>query len=419
MTKTISIIGLGKLGSCMAAVYASKGYHVIGVDLNPVTVATVNDGRAPVSETGLQALFTQNRERIEATTDTLKAVNRSDITFIIVPTPSVEDGSFSTQFVTAACQQIGLGLATKQGGHLVVLTSTLLPGDCERDVIPMLEQASGKKVGKDFDFCYSPLFIAIGSVIKNLLHPDFFLVGEFDKPSGDILESFYETTCDNRAPIRRMSIPSAELTKISVNSYVTMKITFANMLGEVAEHIPGADIDDVTDALGNDKRIGSAYLKSGLGYGGPCFPRDNRAFAAVAARRGVHVPFASKTDEYNQSVMDRWTANIQRTISPLEPVAIVGTSYKPGTAFAEESQAIGIAKRLLALGYHLHIFNPYGNEHAQELLGDSVTYHDSLGSCLGSAHVLFLGLPMESLARELKQRDAQKSLTIIDPWKQL
>ena len=418
MKKIISVVGLGKLGSCMATVYARKGYTVIGVDLNPDTITAINQGQPPVREKNLQEFLHESHERISATTDTHDAVIRSDLTFIIVPTPSKEDGSFSTEYVTSACKEIGLGLSQKQGYHLVVLTSTVLPGDCERDIIPVLEQTSGKKAGQDFGFCYSPLFIAIGSVIQNLLHPDFFLVGESDARAGDILEAFYQTVCDNRSVVRRMSIPSAELTKISVNSYVTMKITFANMLGEVASAIPGVNIDDVTSALGHDKRIGSAYLKAGLGYGGPCFPRDNRAFARMAEQRGVQVPFADKTDEYNNSLVNYWVQKIKRVAGIQEPIACIGVSYKPGTDFAEESQAISIAKQLLLEGYPVHVYNPDGNTHANKLLGSSVTYHENLESCIQTTNSIFLGLPMRSVVDSLKPLLEGRSVKIIDPWRQ-
>lgn len=416
----ISIVGLGKLGSCMAAVYASKGHALIGCDLNPSSVEAINQGRAPVSETDLQSLIDQSQGRLTATIDTADAVRRSGITFIIVPTPSLPDGSFSVEYVQAVCRDIASALKTKDGYHLVVLTSTLLPGDCEKHIIPTLEQYSGKSCGSKFGFCYSPLFIAIGSVIKNLLHPDFLLVGGHDERSGDVLESFYRTVCDNQAPVRRMSIPSAELTKISVNSYITMKITFANMLGEVAEQIPGVNIDDVTQALGSDARIGAAYLKSGLGYGGPCFPRDNRAFAHMAITRGVETPFAAKTDEYNQDIMKRWAEKIMASASKnTDVIALVGLSYKPDTAFAEESQTIGIASLLIAQGYNVHVHNPYGNDHARMLLGDSVTFHDDLASCLEQASVVFLGLPIPQVIEPLTRLRKTKSVKIIDPWGQM
>lgn len=415
----VSIIGLGKLGSCMAAVYASKGHDIFGFDINQLHVAAIAQGKPPVEETDLEVYLSQGKNRLHATASVQEAITKSSITFIIVPTPSEPSGVFSVEYVQTACREIGEALKTKDAYHLVVLTSTLLPGDCEGKIIPILEQTSGKICGRDFGFCYSPLFIAIGSVIHNLLHPDFFLIGERDARSGETLEAFYQTVSDNAAPVKRMSIPSAELTKISVNSYITMKITFANMLGEVAEKIPGVNIDDVTNALGSDKRIGGAYLKSGLGYGGPCFPRDNRAFARMALARGVDVPFAHKTDAYNTSIIQRWVDKIKSVASANDVIAIVGTSYKPGTAFAEESQSIGIARALVADGCMVHVYNPDGNAHTRQLLGESVTYHDELLPCLEQATIVFLGLPMEQVQEPIKLFRQTKPLTIIDPWRQL
>lgn len=415
----VSIIGLGNLGSCMAAVYASKGHEIFGFDVDASHVAAIHQGQPPVSETNLEKILSENHSRLHGMQSTQEAVTNSDITFIIVPTPSELSGSFSVEYVVAACQEIGETLRTKNDYHLVVLTSTVLPKDCEEKIIPVLEQSSGKTCGKDFGFCYSPLFIAIGSVIRNLLHPDFFLVGERDVRSGETLEAFYHTVSDNHAPVRRMSLPSAELTKISVNSYVTMKITFANMLGEVAEKISGVDIDDVTSALGSDKRIGGAYLKSGLGYGGPCFPRDNRAFAHMASARGVEAPFATKTDEYNNAIIQRWVNKIKSVTSSSDVIAMIGTSYKPGTAFAEESQSIGIARTLAKDGFTVHVHNPDGNEQTRQLLEESVIYHDELLPCLEQATVIFLGLPMEYLHEPLERLSQKKTIKIIDPWRQI
>src|SRR5258708_5056180 len=274
----------------MAASYASRGFTVLGVDINQQFVDALNLGKAPVQETNLQQYINENKERLSATVDYKSAVVGSDITFIIVPTPSESAGGFSIKYVLNAAEEIGKALAEKNSFHVVVLTSTVLPKDSEDYIIPALEKASGKKCGQDFGFCYSPEFIALGSVIRDLLNPDFFLVGEFDKKSGDILEEFYRQI-NEKAPVKRMTIPSAELAKISLNHFLTMKITFANMLAEVAENIPGVNVDSVVGAIGQDRRIGHHYLKPGLVFGGPCFPRDNRAFAYMAAKRGVSVPF--------------------------------------------------------------------------------------------------------------------------------
>jgi UDPglucose 6-dehydrogenase len=401
----------------MAAVYANKGHRVIGVDLNEKFVESINQKQAPVQEKDLQEFLVKS-ENLEATTNYEHAINNSDITFIIVPSPTDPSGGFSTKYIEEACKQIGECLKTKNSFHLVVVTSTVLPGDSREKLIPVLEEFSTKQCGSDFGFCYSPEFIAIGSVIRDLLNPDFFLIGEYDKKSGDVLEKFYQTISDNNAPMRRMSISSAELTKISVNSFLTMKITYGNMLAEIAENIPGVNVNDVAEALGSDKRIGKQYLKGGLGYGGPCFPRDNRAFNYVAQKYGTDAPYALATDQYNSSIVEKTVKKIKH-LAPLgSTIGVVGLSYKPGTHFAEESQAIMIAQTLADIGYHVHVFNPAGNEHCRTLLGDRVVYHSDLLSCLKASQVLFLSNADPAISSLPSLLNENISKIVIDPWRQ-
>jgi UDPglucose 6-dehydrogenase len=177
--------------------------------------------------------------------------------------------------------KIGKALARKNSYHLVVLSSTVMPGATEK-IRQMLEQTSGKRCGEEFGFCYNPEFIALGSVIRDMLNPDMLLIGESDERAGQILAGIYGNVCKSKPVVARMNFVNAELTKLSVNTYVTTKISYANMLAEICEKLPGADADVVTSALGLDSRIGRKYLKGALGYGGPCFPRDNVAFAALA-----------------------------------------------------------------------------------------------------------------------------------------
>ena len=173
----LSIIGLGKLGAPMAAVMAEKGHTVIGVDISPGFVNAINQGRAPVNEPGLEELVHKNRGRLAATTDCIDAVTATDVTFIIVPTPSEADGSFSLRYVLAAGDSIGQALRRKNKYHLVTLSSTVMPGSTGGKLLPVLEHASGKRCGDDFGLCYNPEFIALGSVIHDMLHPDMVLMG--------------------------------------------------------------------------------------------------------------------------------------------------------------------------------------------------------------------------------------------------
>ena len=266
----------------MAGCFASKGYPVVGIDVDPETVRLVNCGQAPVFEPGLSETLAAGKSRLSATQDYREAILNSEVTFVVVPTPSDDHGGFSTKYVGQAAREIGRALREKVGYHLIVLTSTVLPGSTEYGVVPLLEQASGKSCGEGFGCCYNPEFIALGSVIHDFLNPDFVLIGESDPLAGQRLVAIYNDVCDNKPPVARMSIINAELAKISVNTFVTMKITFANMLAAICEQLPGGDIDTVTSTLGLDSRIGQRYLKGALGYGGPCFPRDNLALAYLA-----------------------------------------------------------------------------------------------------------------------------------------
>ena len=252
MSRMFSIIGLGKLGASMAAAIASRGHGVIGVDVNQRAVAALNAGEAPVQETGLQALIEQNRERLRGTMSHEEAIRESELSFVIVPTPSDERGAFSLQYAAYAFREIGKALAKKSGPHTIVLTSTVLPGATRHGLLPILEHHAGKKGGVDFGLCYSPEFIALGSVIRDFLNPDFLLIGELDAASGAHLAACYADIMGAAVPVRRMTLENAELAKISVNAFVTMKITFANMLAELCAAMPGGDVDVVSDAIGLD-----------------------------------------------------------------------------------------------------------------------------------------------------------------------
>ena len=250
---------------------AAKGFRVIGVDLDPRKVEDINQGRAPVFEPQLEDTIRASAGRLTAHDDVAAAVAESEITFIVVATPSEADGSFSLRYVLASCETIGRALRAKAGRHLVVLTSTVMPGSTGGIVRETLERASGKRVGRDFGLCYNPEFIALGSVIRDFLNPDFLLIGESDPQSGDILEALYRQVCENQPGVARMNFVNAEIAKLSVNTFVTTKISFANMLARICEALPDADVDVVSGALGLDTRIGIKYLKGAVGYGGPVF----------------------------------------------------------------------------------------------------------------------------------------------------
>ncbi|MEP6923477.1 MAG: nucleotide sugar dehydrogenase [Pyrinomonadaceae bacterium] len=419
MQTKISVIGLGKLGASMAAAFASRGFEVIGVDVNEHSVQLLNEGQAPVQETDLGKYIEENKSRLRATMSHQEAVLNSEVSFVIVPTPSDDKGSFSLQYAAWAFKELGRALRHKKGYHTFVLTSTVLPGATRHGLLPILEHESGKKCGVDFGLCYSPEFIALGSVIRDFLSPDFTLLGEFDEKCGKAVEEVYAATMLNNAPCKRMSLENAELTKISVNTFVTTKITFANMLANLCERIPGGNIDVVTDALGTDTRIGRKYLTGALGYGGPCFPRDNVALSYIAEQLGSRAELAETTDRFNRSQAEKITNRLKPLIKYGATIAILGLAYKPGSHVVEESQGIYLAKTLSEAGARVVAFDPLAGETANNEFKGKILILNSVEQCLEQAEVVLI-TTADPIFQNLKYQNFNSEfnhIVVVDFWR--
>lgn len=416
----IAVIGLGKLGSPIAACLAAAGYAVLGVDTDPAKVEAVNSGRAPVRETGLDELIARAEGRLTATTEVDRAVEQADATFIMVPTPSDPDGRFSLRFVLAAVRAAGRALRARRGYHLVSVCSTVMPGATGGEIREALELASNRRVGETLGLCYSPEFIALGSVIRDYLNPDMVLIGESDRRAGDVLERIYRTVCRNEPVVQRMSFINAELTKIAVNSYITTKITFANMIAGICQNLLGADVDVVTGALGCDSRIGRKYLKGAVGYGGPCFPRDNVALARAADLAAAGADLARTVDQVNRQEVRR-LADLVRThlTDSQHTVGVLGLSYKPHTDVIEQSQGLLLTQLLASEGVPVIVHDPAALENARGVLGDDVRFAATLQECLEAADVIVITIPWPHYAQltGAMLAGAGRRRRLIDCWR--
>jgi UDPglucose 6-dehydrogenase len=339
--KTVSIIGLGKLGGCLAAVSALAGLKTIGIDLDQNRIKQLTDRQ--VEEPKLASVLDTCRDKLTLTTD-LAAAAETDASFFTVPTPSLLDGSFSNEHVlraVAACAK-----AVKKP-HYFVICSTVTPGSCGKTILPAIERITGQAS----HLAYNPKFIALGNVINGLSQPELELVGASDNDTGSALRRMYQiyyghTTCN-------MSLISAELAKIALNSYITVKISFTNQLRMIATQFPEADINDMLAALGHDSRVGKKYFNAGLSYGGPCFPRDNRLFDWTAHSVGQDAPLARAADTVNErSKTDVFNRVLNCTSGT---VAVLGMAYKPGTAVIDESPGLNLALRLQAAGRRVFV----------------------------------------------------------------
>lgn len=417
----VAVVGLGKLGAPLAAVIASKGNDVLGVDIDPDAVRRLGEGVAPVQEPGLQDLITANTERLSSTTE-LEAAGGCDVTILLVPTPSDARGAFTNAFLLDAIERVGRGLAHKDDYHVVVVASTVMPGSCEGELRPALERGSGREVGDSLGLCYSPEFIALGNVIRDMLEPDMVLIGESDTRAGDVLEALYEGVCENDPPFRRMSLVDAELTKIAVNTYVTMKISYANTLADICERLPGADVGNVTEALGLDTRIGRKYLRGAIAYGGPCFPRDNKAFAVFARDLGTNAPLAEATDAINEAQSQRLARIVLAELGENESVGVLGLSYKPDTGVVEESPGIALAQLLAESGVReINLFDPVATDAAMLLLGEGARPCASAGEVLERSDVVVIATPWREFANlpVHQVRERPRRPVVIDCWRLL
>jgi len=415
----ISVLGLGKLGAPLAAVLASKGFDVVGVDLSQTAVEALNARKAPVEEPRLQELIDAHGARLKGTTNVDEAVTATDVTFVIVPTPSDATGRFSNAAVLSAMKSIGLALRRKDAYHIVVITSTVMPGSTGGEIRQALEQYSGRRVGSQLGLCYNPEFIALGSVVRDMLQPDMILIGESDKAAGDLLESIYTKSCDNTPAIRRMNFVNAELTKISVNTFVTTKISYANMLADICDRLPGADVDVVTQAVGTDSRIGTKYLKGATGYGGPCFPRDNVAFAALARAIGARAELAEATDTVNRYQVERVLGAVDARLTDAGVVGVLGLSYKPDTAVVEESQGLALVERLLDLGRRVVVYDPEAIPLAQRAIRRPFEIATSAAECVQRSTLVVVMTPWPEFSRiplDAYRRSTSR-LTVIDCWR--
>ncbi len=288
---SITIIGVGRLGLCAALCWEKAGYNVLGIDISPAYVASLNNKTFHSFEPQVNSLL-QKSSHFKASCSLDEGLAFSDIYYVMVDTPSTpHKEAYDHKNVNRVLSEIN---QRKVRNKHIIIGCTVFPGYI---------RTIGKELIKDCSnttLSYSPEFIAQGNIIYGLQHPDIVLIGEGSQQAGDIIEELYHKLCVNSPYICRMTPESAEITKLAINCFITTKIAYANMVGDIADKTPGADKCAILDAIGGDSRIGHLCLKPGYGFGGPCFPRDNRALGSYACLRGVDPLIPQATDALNK-----------------------------------------------------------------------------------------------------------------------
>jgi len=417
---TISLVGLGKLGLCLAAIYAKKGKTVIGIDVIPSVVENINNGISPIVEPGLSEIIAEaGGKKLLATFEHKRAIEESDITIILTATPSLTDGSFSNVHIEDALKVLSQDLGKSQKTyHLFVISSTVMPGSIENSFIPLIEKYSGRKINKGFGICYDPDFVALGSVIKDFMNPEVIIIGESSPNDGQTLEKLHAGICDNSPQVRRMSLASAEIAKVSLNAFITLKISFANVIGNICEKVKNANSDDITKAIGLDKRISPYYFKAGLSYGGTCFPRDTWAFNEVLKQLKIPLELMRACHEVN---IYQDISLVEKVISLCEKldtktVGILGLAFKPDTPVIVESPAIKLIKTLLDNGYNIFAYDTLAIENTRGIFEDSIQYAESIHECMEQAPLNVLTIPSKEMAKDIYTYTGTQT-EILDCWR--
>lgn len=402
----ICIIGTGKVGSALAILMASKGYQIEGTEINDTLREALNRKDPPYEEADLKEFWKIYGHNVEV----FKEVRSAYTYIILVQTPSQPNGSFSMKYILKACEGISNAMP-KDGFVNIIISSTINPGDIDFKIKPFFLKRLG--TFKDWGLSYCPCLIAQGSIIKDFKNPPIIIIGSTNEESQKRTAKTFLSLVDNVPSVRYLSPINAEIAKLAINFFITMKISYLNTLTELCEKFHGGNIDEVTDTLKEDPRIGGKKLfKGGLGFGGPCFPRDTDAFIIWAENQKGQAWLSEATKRVNKRQMTRVAQMILELSHNGEKIGILGLTYKPGTYLCDESQAIVIANLLVQNGKEVHVYDPSGMTESKRTLDEKAIYHSTGQELVDQCDVILIAVDWE----EFKNINYKKK-KVIDVWR--
>jgi len=352
----LSIIGTGYVGSVTGICFAEMGHQICFVDVDQTKLDAINSGKSPIYEPDLDNLLMKNRTKITTTTDISEAVNQTDLTMICVGTPQKSDGSSDLRFINDAAYSIGKALADKiKKYHTIIVKSTVLPGTTTYVVQPVLERESGKEATVDFGIGANPEFLKEGNAVKDFFHTDRIVIGANDPKTKKTLEGLYKPL---HAPIFTTNIKTAEMIKYVSNAFLATKISFSNEIGNLCK-VNGIDAYEVFRGVGMDRRINPHFFRSGIGFGGSCFPKDVHALIAFAELQGIDTKILKAVIRTNDDQPQKLIALLKKHLDIRgKKIGILGLSFKPDTDDIRESRAIPVVQALIKEGAQVIAYDP-------------------------------------------------------------
>jgi len=374
----VSVIGSGYVGLVTGMGFVKLGNEVIFVDVDERKINMINNAKPPIYEEGLEELMREFKGKYRATKDYRDAILNSEVTFIAVGTPSREDGSIDLTYVEQASREIGKVLREKKDYHVVVVKSTVLPGTTENVVKPILEKESGKKTFEDFGLAMNPEFLREGVALNDFLNPDRIVIGVQDKRTKKVLEELYKPIDASKL---FTDIKTAEMIKYTSNAFLATKISFANEIGNICKKL-GIDSWKVFEGVGLDHRISPHFFRTGIGWGGSCFPKDVKALIRKAEEIGEDPIILKAVVEVNEKQPLKLIELLKKYIPELRDkrIGVLGLAFKPNTDDVRETRAHVIVKKLLEEGAKVLAYDPKAMENFKRFypdVGDKVEYASS------------------------------------------
>ena len=352
---TVSVFGLGYVGSVLTACLAGSCHRVVGVDANPMKTDLIAKGCSPIRESGLEELLQKGLRKglIQTTTDARTATLESDISVICVGTPSNDNGSPHLGYVTRVSEQIGSALGDKCGYHVVAVRSTVPPGTTEGVIVPILERTSGKTAKVDFGVCFNPEFLREGTSIQDFYEPPFTVIGAEDERTAAAVSGLYAMLS---APLAVTSFKVAESVKYVSNAFHALKVCFANEIGNLCRRM-NIDSHQVMDIFCMDKKLNlsECYLRPGFAFGGSCLPKDLRSLVHLSRHLDLSVPVLESILPSNRHQIELACAMVEA--SRRQRVGVCGFSFKPGTDDLRESPMVGLIEFLIGKGHQVRVFD--------------------------------------------------------------
>jgi len=373
MSKRIAVIGTGYVGLVTGVGLADFGNKVICVDIDKAKINMLNHGQIPIYEPGLKELLDKNvREgRLSFSTDIANAIQKSEVVFIGVGTPSKKNGEADLSYVESVIDSIAKNL----NDYKVVVTKSTVPIGTNRWIKEKIIEKSGKT---NFDIISNPEFLREGKAVYDFFHPDRVVIGYESEKAKEIMKDVYRSLYLIETPFVFCNLETAELIKYASNAFLATKITFINQIANLCEAV-GADVHVVAKAMGMDGRISPKFLHPGPGYGGSCFPKDTKALAQIGKKHGVEMSLVEEVIKANEQQKKRMVTKLEKMLGDLKgkTIGILGLAFKAETDDMRESPAIVIINELLKKGAKIKAHDPQAEENARKIFGDSIEYYDN------------------------------------------